>query len=192
MTGTYPIIINGENVGEIDISQNGVLTTFEALCEDSGDIVRLALYGESEGYLGVMLPRDGKLCLKKSLTKLALEGFPQKPTHAGNSGGATTEYIAQQEPEPEAIPEPTPEPETETESKPEPKPEPEPEPEQEQDEDLVWQIKQGGVLTCVKGESRLIALPYGTPGMPMEKIRETRMIEGAKYAVFKVENNDII
>ena len=294
MIGTYPIIVNGKQAGELTVSKEGMLTRFDAVCADTGGgILRLSLYGEGrEGYLGVMLPGNGLLRLTKSLSKLGLEGFPENPTHAGESGqGAEavlpvmmmeqpqgeaaeiareeippeappsaqeeppavlspepasppmppptprerpapeegTEYIdfsrfAEQipmaspepEPMPEPIPEPMPEPIPEPMSEPMPEPVPEPvpepmpepmlesvpdlrpeqpepvpDPDPEQDT-FLWKREPGGALNCVHGELRLLALPANTPRLPMEKAWDMRVIEGKRYAIFKLDNGKII
>lgn len=329
MTGTYPIVADGKQIGELTVSKEGMFTRFDAACTDTGSVMRLSIYGESEGYLGVMLPENGVLRLTKSLSKLGLAGFPEHPTHAGEAGqgapavpamavkpperqwiagekqaaapglgfeeepaaigepvaperpavperpaapeeaapperqaaaskppaapqkGAElerdTEYIdfsrwetpepkergpaqtgpapepepapsemaaeappaeSAPAPKPEAVPECGPgleiqcQPETSPELSPVPEceSEPEREPQLEQDaaaaepgpETFLWKREPGGALSCVHGELRLLALPYNTPRLPMDRVWETRTIEGRRYAIFKIENGKIL
>lgn len=71
-------------------------------------------------------------------------------------------------------------------------PEPDPDPELDPGGDTYWRRELGGALTCVQGDTRLLALPYGTPQLPMERAREIRVIEGRRYAIFHFENGRII
>ena len=56
MEGNYPVILEGREQGMIEVRQEGLMTVFRARCADPGQLVRLSLYGEREGYLGVMAP----------------------------------------------------------------------------------------------------------------------------------------
>ena len=87
MLGTYPIFINGEETGTLTVGQEGLMTVFEARCADPGELLRLSVYGEKEGYLGVMMPDGaGNVELRKRLSRAALEGFPREPRFAGPAG----------------------------------------------------------------------------------------------------------
>ena len=135
MTGTYPIIVNGKQAGELTVSKEGMLTRFDAVCADlGGKVLRLSLYGEGrEGYLGVMLPGNGLLRLTKSLSKLGLAGFPENPTHAAEAGqGAAAMPMLAEQPvgrgapdAPLEPPEPPPSPPDPPPEPPDPPPEPE-------------------------------------------------------------------
>lgn len=86
MEGTYPILMHGEKTGELVVRHTGLLIEFEGNCTDPGELVRLSVYGDKEGYLGVMMPEDGKLHIKKKLSKHALRDFPVEITHAAPAG----------------------------------------------------------------------------------------------------------
>ncbi len=91
MTGEYPIMIDGMQVGKLCIRKEGLMTVFEAECQDPGYLLRLSVYGEAEAYLGVMVPKeDGMLCLKKKLSRNALAGFPETIRYAGAAGELLT------------------------------------------------------------------------------------------------------
>lgn len=86
MEGTYPIIIDGQEQGCLEVTVEGLHTVFRGTCTDMGGLLRLSLYGEREGYLGVMVPEDGVLRLTRRLSRAALRSFPQKPSYAGPAG----------------------------------------------------------------------------------------------------------
>lgn len=147
MENKYPIIIAGALCGFVTVTVRGALTEFQAECRMMPGILRLSVYGEGrEGYLGVLIPSgDGKMRLKKTLSRTAMRDFPGMIDHAGAAGEAMEDEPAAEafspgreekpapKPEPEApVPEPEapiPEPET-------PAPEPEiPAPEEEGETD---------------------------------------------------------
>ncbi|NCB73796.1 MAG: hypothetical protein EOM51_03505 [Clostridia bacterium] len=85
--GSYPIILDGETVGELTVSREGLFWGFDAKCEMRGEIVRLSVYGNGmEAYLGIMEPIGDMLCLTKKLSRSALAAFPAKISHAGQKG----------------------------------------------------------------------------------------------------------
>ena len=86
MEGTYPVILEGREQGTIEVRQAGLLTEFRARCADPGTLVRLSLYGEREGYLGVMAPGPEGLELTRRLSRSALRDFPQQPRYAAPAG----------------------------------------------------------------------------------------------------------
>lgn len=84
----FPILDGDTVVGEVTVTQEGLMTVFTAARVDDGELFRLSVYGECEGYLGVMMPVSGGQCLKKSLSRDAMKGFPKEITHAGRAGVA--------------------------------------------------------------------------------------------------------
>jgi len=87
ITGCYPIILDGETVGEITITREGVFWSFDAKCEMRDEIVRLSVYGDGkEGYLGIMEPFGEVLRLTKKFSRNALNEFPTSISHAGEKG----------------------------------------------------------------------------------------------------------
>ena len=61
------------------------MTAFSAECEMQSGIVRLNAYGEGKSaYLGVMVPENGRLVLRKKLSRDAMKEFPQKIEYAAN------------------------------------------------------------------------------------------------------------
>jgi hypothetical protein len=87
LTGTYPIIIGGENTGQVNISREGLFWVFEAKCAMQEELVRLSVYGDGrEGYLGVMSPEGEGLTLQKKLSRTAVAEFPSKIEFAGLKG----------------------------------------------------------------------------------------------------------
>lgn len=87
ITGTYPIIIDGQEIGSVSVTREGLFWVFVAQSEMLEDILRLSVFGEgSEGYLGVMTPEGGNLRLKKKLSRSGVSGFPTTIEYAGRSG----------------------------------------------------------------------------------------------------------
>jgi hypothetical protein len=98
--GEYPIVIGGEITGVLTVSKDGPMTVFRARCKNNGKLLRLSVYGESEGYLGVMQPEGENYVLVKRLSRAALEKFPQKISCAGEAGDSEM-YLRQEQPVPE-------------------------------------------------------------------------------------------
>jgi len=89
ITGSYPIILDGETVGEITITREGLFWCFEAKCEPQKELVRLSVYGDGkEGYLGIMEPFGDILRLTRKISRSALRDFPDRITHGGQKGDA--------------------------------------------------------------------------------------------------------
>ena len=87
IAGSYPIILDGEAVGEVTVSREGLFWSFEAKCEMREEIVRLSVYGSGkEGYLGIMEPFGDMLRLTKKFSRSALKEFPESISHAGQKG----------------------------------------------------------------------------------------------------------
>lgn len=87
LTGNYPLLLDGEEVGALTVSRDGLYWVFDARCTPRTELVRLSVFGEDgEGYLGVMEPCGEKLVLTKRLSKRAIAGFPSAITHAGARG----------------------------------------------------------------------------------------------------------
>lgn len=85
LEGNYPIRIGGETTGTLSIGQEGLMTVFSADCRDDGELIRLSVFDEggNSGYLGVMLPVNGRLSLIRRLSRTGLRGFPETISYAG-------------------------------------------------------------------------------------------------------------
>ncbi len=79
---TVPIYIDGKETGSLDIRREGPVTVMRADLEDVGRVVRLTVFGEREGYLGVPEPADGRLKLTKRLSPTQMRAFPKYPGYA--------------------------------------------------------------------------------------------------------------
>ncbi|MCC8357017.1 MAG: hypothetical protein LJU34_04080 [Oscillospiraceae bacterium] len=102
-----PIYIDGQQEGTVRISHDGPATVLDASLRDVGRVVRLRLFGDGEGYLGVPEPKEGRLRLTKRVSPLELRRFPAFPQYAAESR-------IQPRKNPETEPEPDPEPKIET------------------------------------------------------------------------------
>lgn len=138
MEGSWPVMFGGREIGSLRAHERGAMTVFEAEAADPGGVLRLSVYGGGrEGYLGVMSPAgDGRVALRRSLSRAALRGFPERIEYAAPSG--------------EAAPAPKPE-------KPAPEPVSEPEPEPEPEDGLIWYSSPDGTLSAHDGRRLLVA-----------------------------------
>ena len=77
-----PIYIDGSREGTLTIQRQGPVTVMEADMRDVGRVVRLSVYGEKCGYLGVPEPEGGRLRLVRRFSPLDMTRFPQSPRYA--------------------------------------------------------------------------------------------------------------
>jgi hypothetical protein len=95
MADEYPVIIDGKQMGRLRVCRQGNKTVFFASCPEARGLIRLSVYGGGrEGYLGVMQPENGGMCLRRTMGKNELVNFPDKITHAARRGQAQTEPAA--------------------------------------------------------------------------------------------------
>lgn len=165
MEESWPVMFGGREIGSLRAHERGAMTVFEAEAADPGGVLRLSVYGGGrEGYLGVMSPAgDGRVALRRSLSRAALRGFPERIEYAAPSG--------------EAAPAPKPE-------KPAPEPFSEPEPEPEPEDGLIWYSSPDGTLSTHDGRRLLVALPADDARVPAWAGDVVRYINGRKYVVF--------
>ena len=168
MEGKYPLLIDGRASGELRVTRRGALTLFEAEAEDGGGILRLSVYGGGrEGYLGVMSPSgEGRVALRRQLSRAALRDFPEQIEYAAPAGAAP------------AVTEPEPGPE------PESAPEPEPGQDEGPEGGLIWYSSPDGTLSAHDGRRLLVALPADDARVPAWAGDVVRSINGRKYVVF--------
>ena len=79
-----PIYIDGKKEGTLTIQRQGAATVMRAELRDVGRVVRLNVYGEKTGYLGVPAPEDGRLRLVRRLSPMEMDRFPRRPEYAGD------------------------------------------------------------------------------------------------------------
>lgn len=168
MEGKYPLLIDGRESGELRVTRREALTLFEAEAEDGGGILRLSVYGGGrEGYLGVMSPSgEGRVALRRQLSRAALRDFPEQIEYAAPAGAAP------------AVTEPEPGPE------PESAPEPEPGQDEGPEGGLIWYSSPDGTLSAHDGRRLLVALPADDARVPAWAGDVVRSINGRKYVVF--------
>ena len=77
-----PIYIDGKQEGVLTVESQGPATVMRADMRDVGRVVRLCLYGEKTGYLGVPEPSGGRLRLMRRFTPTDMKRFPQNPEYA--------------------------------------------------------------------------------------------------------------
>ncbi len=77
-----PIYIDGKQEGELTVCRQGAVTVMQADMRDVGRVVRLTVYGERAGYLGVPEPEEGRLRLTRRFSPMEMARFPQHPQYA--------------------------------------------------------------------------------------------------------------
>ncbi len=79
-----PVYIDGKQEGTLTIERQGMTTVMDARLRDVGRVVRLTVFGEREGYLGVPEPEDGQLRLVRRLSPIDMRRFPSAPEYAAD------------------------------------------------------------------------------------------------------------
>ncbi|MCD8191586.1 MAG: hypothetical protein LUD55_02145 [Oscillospiraceae bacterium] len=173
---TYPIFINGAEVGALTVTADGRRTVFEADCEMREGIVRLSVYGGGrEGRLGVLAPEGARLQLRRTLSPLQMQDFPQRIEYAAPAGEQPPQAKAEPQKtdaEAHAVPqaaEAADTPETEAAER-------------------RWYSSPEGVLVTADGENGLAAFPVDS-SVALPAFRgERRTIEGKEYEVYITQN----
>ena len=74
---TYKILHSGLSIGTLETAADGLYTVFTARCEAVLPRLRLHVWGENDhAYLGLMLPEDGVLYLRRRLSRLECNRLP--------------------------------------------------------------------------------------------------------------------
>lgn len=76
-----PIYIDGKKEGVLTVERQGAATVMRAELRDVGRVVRLTIYGEKAGYLGVPEPDGGKLRLARRFSPAEMRRFPERPEY---------------------------------------------------------------------------------------------------------------
>lgn len=193
MEGKYPIMIDGEQCGSLAVEKEGLMTVFHARCDDPGKMLKLSVYGDREGYLGLMMPRDGALELRKSYTREGMKQFPGEILYAGPAGmEVPVATFSEKEEQPDRPPSGEAG-ETATAVE-EPESEPEAVSEQPLGEtgDTFWRRDADGVLVSEDEDgTKMLAFLLRGAELHATESHERRVIEGDEYIVFKVKNGKI-
>ena len=89
---TYKILHSGKSIGTLEMSADGLYTVFTARCEPVSPRLRLCVFGETaHAYLGLMLPEDGALYLRRRLTRLACAKLPSPILYAAEEAAEPSE-----------------------------------------------------------------------------------------------------
>ena len=201
LEGSSPIRIGGETTGTVTVTRDGLMTVFSAACRDDGELIRLSVFDAAgnAGYLGVMLPENGRLTLTKRFSRAGMEAFPEEIVCAGvvweaegeaNAGDAVSQeqVVAEAEDEESAdllLPEET-----------------------AAAADLVWKLQPNpwslfaepemkaalcsvrGALTATESGSVLLAIPVSMDGIGLSdailELGELRTIDETEYVVFRL------
>ena len=179
MFGEYPVVANGTEIGTLRVTQDGLMTVFDARCRDPGELLRLSVYGEREAYLGVMAP-DGKgeVRLQKRFSRAALADFPETIRFAAPSGLPMTEDEA--EAEETAVTPALLEGETAAEES--------PCGEEQATDQIRWRHGAGGALVGMRAEKRFLAVPIKAGVVPVGGDFTRQTIAETEYAVFELKN----
>ena len=86
---TYKIMHFSQTIGALETSADGLYTVFTARCGPVAPRLRLHVWGENtHAYLGLMLPEDGALYLRKRLSRLECEKLPSPILYAAGEDNA--------------------------------------------------------------------------------------------------------
>ncbi len=169
MEGTYPIIIRGENCGELSVTREGAYTRFLAQCALRAEVIRLCVYGEGkEGYLGVPVPKGEKLLLDKRFSPSSMKLFPER------IDGCTLAGEAPIKKEPEMREEVLNEDNLQAEIS----------EDEEEDSPRLWYATTDGALVSKDGELEMVALPPDDERVPKNFAGQPKIIEGKEYLVY--------
>ena len=177
MFGEYPIVVDGTETGTLRVSADGIMTAFDARCKDPGTLLRLAVYGEKEAYLGVMAPDgSGDVHLHRRLSRAALSAFPETIRFAGPAGQELPVQKSKTETaEADAGAEKAAGDESRTC------------PEQSDADRIRWRHGAGGALVGTRADKRYLAVPIKAGVVPMGGDFERERIANAEYAVFEIK-----
>ena len=89
---TYNILHSNRIIGALETTSDGLYTVFTARCEPVAPRLRLSVWGENDhAYLGLMLPENGGLYLRKRLTRLACAALPRPILYAAEEAAEPSE-----------------------------------------------------------------------------------------------------
>ena len=89
---TYNILHSNRIIGALETTSDGLYTVFTARCEPVAPRLRLCVFGEAaHAYLGLMLPEDGALYLRKRLSRLECGRLPSPILYAAEEAAESEE-----------------------------------------------------------------------------------------------------
>ncbi len=89
---TYKILHSGQSIGVLETTADGLYTVFTARCEPVLPRLRLSVFGETaHAYLGLMLPENGVLYLRRRLSRLECARLPSPILYAAEEAAASSE-----------------------------------------------------------------------------------------------------
>lgn len=193
MKDIFPILIDGREAGTLHIFEEGIRTAFHAECDDPGRIVRLMICGESEFYLGVMIPhQDGRLHLDKKLSRLEMQGFPKEIRFAAPESdikpNEAESALEIQRAEPVIVKDENPLLSEETDCTAETE---ESRTKNDDSPSITWRKGAGGALAGSCGDLRFLAVPLKSGIAPVGENFVRRVIENTEYAVFEIQKGII-
>lgn len=173
--GKYPIMLDGELCGALEVSHRGALTVFSAVCAMRDELLRISVYdSEGEGYLGVMSPENGELRLKKTLSRTAMLGFPQEIAEVTRSGAGRA--FADEQTGSESGEEEHGDHSCEAEAV------------EISGDGLHWYSSPDGILVTGETGHAYAAIPIGDERLPRDIAGIERKIEGRDYLVFALDD----
>ena len=96
----YPLLLMGVERGKLKVEKQGLYTLMEANAPEAEGLVRLWVQGGGrEAYLGLMVPQNGGLCLRRRLSRLELSAFPENIERASDKRLEEDEVYITKEPE---------------------------------------------------------------------------------------------
>ena len=201
----YTVMYKNEQVGEAEVSQDGLFTVLRCECVSVGGVMRLYAFQGDDFYpIGILTPVGSRIRLVKKYTKNDLHELPIQLCDRFELYGADEEPQAAK---PKAEPVEEPQPQIQSE-------EPEPEPVKETAQESLWKpiddpsvlfadeelkVTASGItggMTAEDDSSTLLAIPISTdtpfPLMPVFRYGWSAMVEGKCCIVFRVKDGYLI
>ena len=214
--GTYEVFEGASPAGTLTLRQNKRMTEFEYTCDSARDLARLVLLTPGGNFsVGIPVPRDGGMQLKRSFTPGALAGVDLdhitrcvlvpvdadiQALTADIPAADATEAAPDAAPAMEVIPEPKPETPEPTPPEPEQKPDcgngwcMEPDPACHFTDPVLRECAAGvaGVLVRQEGGDTLLAFPFSPsepfPLIPAFRFGTAQTIDGGHYMVYRIRS----
>ena len=96
----YPLLLMGVERGKLKVEKQGLYTLMEATAPEAEGLVRLWVQGGGrEAYLGLMVPQNGGLRLRRRLSRLELSAFPENIERASDKRLEEDKVYITKEPE---------------------------------------------------------------------------------------------
>lgn len=81
----YPLYIDGKNSGKMLVYKDGLMTVFDARCDESDKMIKLFVFGHGESkLLGTMRPQGKGQTIVKKISRSERNLFPKRIEYAAD------------------------------------------------------------------------------------------------------------